>query len=93
MSDTCGVEKCNDKKIKKWRARASHGRRYPLTSQAAIVHCAEYLGHLASRIFTLFMPFLLISSIVSILCLLILKKILFKSFDFIKTTQNLHYLY
>ena len=57
MSDTCGVEKCNDKKIKKWRARASHGRRYPLTSQAAIVHCAEYLGHLASRIFTLFMPF------------------------------------
>ena len=55
-----------------------------------LVHCAEYLEHLASCIFTLFMPFLLISSIASILCLLILKKILFKSFDFIRNTQNLH---
>ena len=54
------------------------------------LHCAEYLEHLASRIFTLFMPFLLISSIASILCLLILKKILFRSFDFMKNTQNLH---
>ena len=53
-----------------------------------LVRCAEYLEHLASRIFTLFMPFLLISSIASILCLLILKKTLFESFDFIKNTNS-----
>ena len=41
-----------------------------------LVHGTEYLEHLASCIFTLFMPFLLISSIASILCLLICLKAL-----------------
>ena len=54
-----------------------------------LVHCAEYLGHLSSCIFTLsilFFAYFLHCQYFT----LILKKNLFKSFDFINTTQNLH---
>ena len=51
-----------------------------------LVHGTEYLEHLASYIFTLFMPFFAYF----LYCQYFMFVDLFKSFDFVKNTQNLH---